>query len=111
MEKAKAGQVFDQREPSTGAWAGLGTLVNQGLQPMAAPPGVDTAGPGLRLRVVWSKQDWQANYCTPDPKSIPRSGQESVNQPWSGVFSDLILRWEGGQSGLQKMAAKEAQGG
>ena len=64
MEKAKAGQVFDQREPSTGAWAGLGTLVNQGLPPMAAPPGVDTAGPGLRLRVVWSKQDWQANYCT-----------------------------------------------
>lgn len=105
-----------------GAWAGMGVLVNQGLLPMAAPPGVDTAQLGLGVRVVWSEQDWQANYCTLDtdlpssPKSIPRSSQESVNQPWSWVFSDLILqmpemRWEGGQSGLQKMAEKEAQGG
>ena len=87
MEKATAGQVFNQREPSMGAWAGMGILVNQGLPPMAAPPGVDMSWLGLRVRVAWSEQDWQANYCTLDtdlpssPKSIPRSSQESVNQP------------------------------
>ena len=84
MEKPKAGRVFDQRESSPGAWAGLGTLVNQGLLPMAAPSGVGMAGPGLRLRVVWSEQDWQANYCTLNRDLPPCPPPQVHNQKQSG---------------------------
>lgn len=32
-------------------------------QPMAPPPRPDTAALGLRIRMAWFEEGWQANYC------------------------------------------------